>query len=111
MHCIKHHCAALHCTFTVQDVVIAVAVESGKDTLDMAAVAPTLEDVKELKTIEKKANPARIWPWPTPLLTVNLAGTFPPNLILENCWNPPTKKYLIPSKNKIILDVSKKKKK
>ena len=53
MHCTKHHCTALHCTFTVQDVVIAVAVESGKDTLDMAAVAPTLEDVKELKTIEK----------------------------------------------------------
>ena len=56
MHCTKLHCTALHCTFTVrrpqQDVVIAVAVDSGKDTVDMAAVAPTLEDVKEFKTIE-----------------------------------------------------------
>ena len=56
MHCTKLHCTALHCTFTVhwpqQDVVIAVAVDSGEDTHDMAAVAPTLEDVKEFKTIE-----------------------------------------------------------
>ena len=68
-----------------QDIVVAVAIDSGIDIVDIAAVAAILEDVEEFITIETIGESCQDLALANVIADSEAGKNFSPNLMLENC--------------------------